>query len=231
MKKEEFVVKLRLNGIEISPKQLQLFDKYYRLLLDYNKRVNLTSIVAEEEVYGKHFYDSLLVLLDKERLGNTCDVGSGAGFPGLPLLIVAEDMDLSIVEPNGKKLEFLKLLIKELELDRVKLFRERAEEHVRNYREHYDVVLSRAVAKLNILSELCLPLCQPGGEFIALKGKEGLQELAAAEGALSTLGGEVITVNKHHYDEQTRFNIRMIKLRKTPDIYPRNYGSIIKRPL
>jgi len=231
MKKEEFSENISKNGIKITAKQLKMFERYYQLLIEHNERINLTTIVEEEEVYGKHFYDSLLVLFDRKLKGNVCDVGSGAGFPGIPLKIINKDFKLFIIEPTGKKIDFLKVVIKELELEGVMLIKERAEDHVKNYREFYDVVLSRAVAKLNILSELCLPLCKVGGEFIALKGKDVKEELKAADKAIKTLGGEVGEISKHSYDKQNRQNLTIKKVRKTPSLYPRNYAAIIKRPL
>lgn len=231
MKKEEFISNLKENSIDITVEQVKMFERYYELLKEYNQRMNLTAIIEEEEVYGKHFYDSLLIMFDKELKGTVCDVGSGAGFPGLPLIIMNSDIKLNIVEPTGKKIEFLKVVIVELKLTDVKLYNERAEEHVDNYREYYDFVLSRAVAKLNILSELCLPLCKFSGEFIAMKGLSGLEEFKGAEQAIKTLGGELSEICIHNYDDQTRYNLRISKVRKTPAVYPRNYGSIKKRPL
>ncbi len=230
MKISEFKDKLSEHNINLNNEQLEMFKKYSNFLREYNQKVNLTAITEEREIYSKHFYDSALVLFDKEFEGSLIDVGTGAGFPGVVLKILKPNLSVTLLEPIGKRAVFLNELTKLLELD-IEVVSLRAEEYVKDKRETFDFVVSRAVANLPVLSELCLPLVKIGGYFCALKGKNVDQELVLAKKAIETLGGEYQEQFHHTYDDQTRYNLFIKKINKTNDKYPRNYGAIKKKPL
>jgi len=231
MNQEQFTQLLAKHNIEITDHQLWQFDQYYQLLVDYNTKVNLTAITAQPEVYAKHFYDSLLILFDVDLSGSFCDVGAGAGFPSIPLKIMRPDLEVVIVEPLQKRVVFLELVIKTLGLQNIKCFSQRAEEFVVNHRESFDWVSARAVANLNILAELCIPLVKIGGSFVALKGDKGLNEAEQATKAVTILGAVKSNFTEHHYTDQTRFNLYYRKVKTTDRQYPRNYSKIKAKPL
>ena len=219
-----------LLGISLSPEQMEQFFLYGRLLVEWNQKMNLTAITIEEEIWEKHFYDSIVPF---ENLSHKtlCDVGSGAGFPGIPLKIVFPDMELTIVEPLQKRCRFLETVKEALDLKGVNIYPERAEDFVKEHRESYDVVSARAVARLSILLELCAPLVKMKGHFIALKGKQGHEELLEAQKALDILGMKLEKEDTIDVDEATRINLYMQKVKPTPNKYPRAYGQIKKKPL
>ena len=231
MTQEEFVSNLAQNNIVVSEEQLEQFAVYYALLSEHSRNMNLTTIIKEEEVYSKHFYDSLLLLADGEFSGAVVDVGSGAGFPGIPIKIMCPDVKLTIVEPTGKKIGFIELVVRELKLTEVELVNRRAEDFAAEKREFFDIAVCRAVADLAVISELCLPLIKVNGEFWAMKGPGGEEELAKSQAAIKTLGGTVKGIFRHYYDNQSRCNIVIIKTKATPLKYPRNYGQIKNSPL
>lgn len=231
MLENEFVKRLQEKNIDINSNKIKQFELFYQLLTEYNKKMNLTSIITKEEVYGKHFYDSLTVILNNHLHGKVLDVGSGAGFPGIPLKIINPDLALDLLEPNQKKCLFLKTIIEELGFSNITVYNQRAEDFVISNRETYDVVIGRAVAPLPILLELCLPLTKTQGEFIALKGLNGLEELKKAQNAIKLLKGKVKDVDKQEYDGLTRYNIYITKINKTPKDYPRTYNKIKRTPL
>ena len=192
MNREEFIKALLEKGIELTDKQLDQFEKYYELLVEWNEKMNLTAITNKEDVYLKHFYDSLTPSFDFDFNNQSlCDIGAGAGFPSIPLKIVYPDLKITIVDSLSKRITFLNHLVKELELDNVKAIAARAEEYAVNNREAFDIVTARAVARLNILDELCLPLVKPNGYFITLKGAQGTLELEECKQGISKLGGKV----------------------------------------
>lgn len=189
---EQFINALKEKGIVLTDKQLKQFDTYYHTLVEWNEKMNLTAIVNKEDVYLKHFYDSLTPSFDFDFNNQSlCDIGAGAGFPSIPLKIVYPDLKITIVDSLSKRITFLNHLVKELELDNVKAIAARAEEYAVNNREAFDIVTARAVARLNILDELCLPLVKPNGYFITLKGKIWQEELKEAKNGIKILGGEV----------------------------------------
>ena len=231
MQEIEFVTKLKEKSIEINDKQLAQFASYYDLLIEYNQKTNLTAITEKKDVYSKHFFDSLLILSDCNLYGAVADVGTGAGFPGIPLKIMVPDINLTLIEPTRKKLDFLRIVVKELKLKNVDFINQRAEDLTKNRRECFDYVVSRAVAHLNILSELCLPFVKLEGEFWALKGPNADNEISTSQKAIRILGGQLIAVHKHNYQDQSRSNIQIKKIKETPSQYPRNYGKIKNKPL
>jgi 16S rRNA (guanine527-N7)-methyltransferase len=218
-------------NIELTFEQQELFRKYYEFLIQENKKYNLTAITNEEEVYYKHFYDSLTLIktnLIKEGV-SLCDIGSGAGFPGIPLKIIYPNLKLTIVESQTKKTEFLKKLVIFLELDNVEIINKRAEEYA--HTKYFDIVTARAVADLSILNELCLPLVKKGGYFIAMKGNYE-EELKRTLNGINILGGKLIEVLSFELPkEMGKRNLIIIKKEKMVQGYPRAFSQIKKKPL
>ena len=222
-------------NINITSQMLSQFETYYKILIDYNTKVNLTSIINKEDVYLKHFYDSLSLLLeyDLKEGATLVDVGAGAGFPSVPLKIVRPDLSITIVDSLGKRIEFLNYLFESLKLKGIKAVNYRAEDYAKDHRESFDYVTARAVARLNILSELCVPLVKVHVEFIAMKSLNVDEELSEAKNAIEILGCQL--KNKFEFDLPQDGGRRTIliykKTIKTPNKYPRNYGQIKKKPL
>lgn len=218
-------------NIELTFEQQELFRKYYEFLIQENKKYNLTAITNEEEVYYKHFYDSLTLIktnLIKEGV-SLCDIGSGAGFPGIPLKIIYPNLKLTIVESQTKKTEFLKKLVIFLELDNVEIINKRAEEYA--HTKYFDIVTARAVADLSILNELCLPLVKKGGYFIAMKGNYE-EELKRTLNGITILGGKLIEVLSFELPKDMgKRNLIIIKKEKMVQGYPRAFSQIKKKPL
>ena len=220
-------------GIRLSGVQLDLLDRYAECLVEYGRKVNLTAITDPEGIEDKHFVDSLLFAARPEVAGSLVDVGTGAGFPGLVTKIYKPELALPLMEPTGKRVEFLRWAAGQLGLAGVEFAKERAEEAARkHWREAFDIAGARAVAVLPVLSEYCLPLVKPGGWFIAMKGSAGEKELAAAQGAIAKLGGRpegFVPLRLPGGDE--RCLILCQKISQTPTVYPRNGGKIAKSPL
>lgn len=218
-------------GIEISDEKLAKFEKYYELLVYYNSKFNITAITDKEDVYKKHFIDSLLgiTLFNK---GTLLDVGSGGGFPAIPLKIINENLSVTLLEATGKKCEFLRTVINELGLININVINDRAEliSKVDKYRENFDYVTARAVARLNTLCEYCMPFVKVGGSFIAFKG-DAEEELLEAQNAIKILGGEVEKVINTSLDDAKRTFIKINKVKPTPPKYPRGNGKERKNPL
>ena len=234
MKKEEFISLLSKNNVVLSEKQSLQFEKYLYLLQEYNKVMNLTGITEEEEVYEKHFYDSLLFSFNENMDGlSLIDVGSGAGFPGVPLAIVYPSLKVTLLEPLTKRCKFLEVVKNELGLSNVVIVNERAEDFSKKNEEKFDIATARAVSKLNILLEISSQMIKVNGYFIALKGKIAQEEIEQAKNALKVLNFK-IEKNKEDYlpsEEDSRANIFIKKLGSTNKKYPRNYSQIKNRPL
>jgi len=228
-------------GVEFNARQVKQFELYYQELIEWNKKINLTAITNYFSVQVKHFLDSLTVTLalpeeEVERPGfNIIDVGTGAGFPGVPLKILFPQPRLMLIEPTTKKTAFLHHIIRKLELENVEVLNSRAEEaaHLPLYRERFALVLSRAVALLPTLVELTLPFCQIGGRFIAQKKGEIEQEISRAEKAIAALGGKLDQIKKIELDEfaDTRYLVIIDKIYPTPNKYPRRPGLPRRRPI
>lgn len=213
-----------------------LFDRYYELLISANRKVNLTRITMQQEVFIKHFLDSLELLTWQRQLsGPLLDVGSGAGLPGFPLKIACPELSLTLLDSSRKRVAFLRETARELGFDQVTALHGRAEDFGSNqaYREQFQLVVSRAVARLSVLCELCLPFVSPGGYFVAYKGPDGIAELAEAQTALTELGGRAETtlpyVLPHNMGQRLLVLIKKEKM--TPKKYPRKAGIPEKRPL
>ena len=233
MSKEDFIKLLENKGIFLNNKQIKQFESYYKILVDWNEKMNLTAITDEEGVYLKHFYDSVTIAFDfKFNNQSIVDVGAGAGFPSIPLKIIYPDLKITIVDSLTKRITFLNHLFKELALTDCKAISVRAEDYAKDNREKCDIVMARAVARLNILDELCLPLVKVGGYFLALKGLKADEELQEAKRGIDILGGSVeeivdftLTNNDH------RSNIIIKKVKTTPNKFPRMFAKIKKQPL
>ncbi|MBI4299842.1 MAG: 16S rRNA (guanine(527)-N(7))-methyltransferase RsmG [Chloroflexi bacterium] len=225
---------LREWGWELTPAQREQFEWYYRELVEWNKRFNLTKITDYEEVQVRHFLDSLsaLQVMGAPEEARIIDVGSGPGFPGLPIKIVLPQVHLVLLDSVGKKTHFLEHICGVLGLPDVEVIKERAEVLAHNpaYRETFDWALARAVDKLPSLVEVLLPFCRPGGAAIAYKGPEVAEELGEAENAIATMGGSIREVREFYLDGSERSLVVIDKSTPTPARYPRRPGLPRKRP-
>lgn len=220
------------HGIILSSKQQEQFQQYAKMLQEWNEKMNLTAITKTEEIYEKHFLDCILPSFEIQLQGSLCDVGAGAGFPSIPLKIVYPDLQITIVEPIGKRCRFLNALCDALALNDVSIVQARAEEFANEHREAFDIVTARAVANLNMLSELCIPLVKKNGIFLAMKGANGLEEAKQAKQAVSTLGCELEQQHLQQLlDGSSRYNLIYRKTKHTPKQYPRAFAIIKKKPL
>ena len=218
-------------GKELSDKQLESFEKYYDLLVFYNSKFNLTAITEREEVIKKHFIDSVLGV--DNLVGNKLiDIGSGGGFPAIPIKIMKNDLSVTLLEATGKKCEFLKTVIKELNLENIEVINNRAEILAKDplYRESFDLCSARAVARLNTLLEYCMPFVKVGGKFVSYKG-DSTDEVLEAQNAVKILGGKVIEVKNYLLDGAKRSLIVIKKEKPTDKKYPRGNGKERKNPL
>ena len=228
----EEMVSLLSGKIELNEKTVERFKKYASLLKEWNEKMNLTAITDEPEIVEKHFYDCLLPtdhdLLDDKLI---CDLGTGAGFPGMVWAVAYPKCVVTLVDATGKKCMFLNEVIKQLNLTNAFVVNSRGEDL--DMREHFDIVTARAVAPLNILLEVCVPLIKEKGLMIAMKGAKGKEELADAKKAIQKLYLKVININEQALpnDEGVRYNIILKKEKKTEKRYPRSWADIQKKPL
>lgn len=234
---EEFKSALAQKNIVVSDKQMEQFNRYFELLVEWNEKINLTAITEQKEVYLKHFYDSILLAfaIEFDPKMKLCDVGSGAGFPSIPLKIIFPELQVTIVDSLNKRINFLQTLVNELCLEQVELFHDRAETFGQNkaFREQFDCVTARAVARLNVLVELCLPLVKKGGLFCALKAAKAEEELIEAKPAIALLGGKYIEDKEMvlPVSGDSRHFLLIEKRKETPKKYPRKPGTPNKQPI
>lgn len=222
-------------GIAISDEQIKKFELLSEMLVEQNKTMNLTAITDPDEIAVKHFADSVSVLTayDIPVGARVMDIGTGAGFPGIPLLIMRPDIDLTMVDSTAKKLRYVQSTVDSLGLIATTLHT-RAEEagQSKEYREQFDVVCSRAVAALNVLCEYCLPFVKVGGMFIAMKGAKAQEEIADAKAAIKLLGGKIVSEKTFTLSDGGERNIVVIKkISHIPPKYPRPSAQIAKKPL
>lgn len=226
---------LKKINIELTNEAFLNFEEYYKFLVEYNEHVNLTAITDYDGVYYKHFYDSLTLslALDVTKPINLVDVGAGAGFPSIPNAIVFNNLNVTIIDALNKRINFLNELIAKLKLNNAKALHARAEEYAAFHREEADVVTARAVARLNILAELCIPLVKVGGLFVAMKSVESEQEFLEAKGAIKTLGAvHLKTISVELPNQMGHREILVFKkVNKTPSKYPRQFSQIKNKPL
>ena len=228
-------------GIGLNARQIEQFELYYQKLVQWNKKVNLTAITDYQEAQVKHFLDSITVTsaLTTEEVNqasfNIIDIGTGAGFPGIPLKILLTKPRLVLVDSTAKKVAFLRYITQELKLDRVEIVCGRAEEiaHLPLYRQQFDLVVSRAVASLSTLVELALPFCRIGGKFVAQKKGEVEQEINKAGKVIEALGGRLDQAKRIELEELSdeRYLVIIDKIYPTPEEYPRRAGIPMRRPI
>jgi 16S rRNA (guanine527-N7)-methyltransferase len=234
---KQFEDSLKDSGIILTVEQLKQFELYYETLVEWNEKMNLTAITEKDEVYLKHFYDSITAAFyfDFSKPLHLCDVGAGAGFPSIPLKIVFPHLEITIVDSLNKRITFLNHLASILKLEKVHFIHDRAETFGVNpmHRESYDIVTARAVARLSVLSELCLPLVKVGGHFVAMKAAHAREELEIGKKAISLLGGKVEKTYVFTLPiEESERNVLVIKKEKqTPKKYPRKPGTPNKMPI
>ncbi|MEJ8547354.1 16S rRNA (guanine(527)-N(7))-methyltransferase RsmG [Brevibacillus borstelensis] len=237
MNKEQFAQALSAKGIELSARQREQFGMYFRLLVEWNEKMNLTAITEEEQVYNKHFYDSITpaFFFSFDQAEKVADIGGGAGFPSIPLKIVFPHLHMTIIDSLNKRMNFLQHVASELGLENLFPVHGRAEDRGQEpqFRQAFDLVVARAVARLNVLSEYCLPFARVGGHFIALKGADISPELNEAKKAIKTLGGKTKLVETFQLMEDAgeRNIVIMEKVENTPKGYPRKAGTPAKKPL
>ncbi len=233
MSEIEFITYLKLLNVDINDNQINQLKKYYRMLIDYNSKINITSIVEEKEVYLKHFYDSITLVKSIDLKDNlkVCDIGSGAGFPGLVLKIMFPNLVVTLIDSVTKKTNFLNQVIKELNLTNIKVINDRVEDFSNNNKEKYDLVTCRAVSKLNIISELCIPLLKVNGYFIPMKSE--ISDELKDTNFLLKLDSKIEKIFNFNLpiENSKRTLIKIRKLKKTNQIYPRKYKIIKERPL
>lgn len=219
--------------IELSKQQINRFDKYISLLKEWNEKINLTAITEEREIVEKHFIDSLTCLLIPVFWlhNRVLDIGTGAGFPGIPIKILRPDLELYLIETIGKKAQFLEALIRELKLEGVTILKDRAEDlaHQPEYRETFDVVISRALAKMPVACELCLPFVKSNRAYLAMLGQDAEEQVDFSTVAISEMGGRLQELNS--LPDYTKSIAVIEKVSCTPLKYPRKAGIPEKRPL
>lgn len=220
-------------GIKLPDEQLNEFYEYMQLLLEWNEKMNLTAITEPEEVIKKHFVDSITIKKYIKEESILIDVGTGAGFPGIPLKIVDKSIKLTLLDSLNKRINFLNEIIEKLNLKETKTIHSRAEEYAKNeVRESYDVAVSRAVADLPILLEYLMPYVKLNGICICMKGPKAQEELERSKKAINILGGKLEKVEKITIDEEMERNIIIIrKIKNTPNKYPRKAGIPTKNPI
>lgn len=224
-------------GLELTSDQISAFNRYYELLVEWNEKINLTAITEPREVAIKHIVDSLSCYQKELFTGQVSliDVGTGAGFPGLPLKIFCPELKLTLLDSLNKRVKFLQLVVDELGLKDVEVIHARSEEAARNkkYREKFDLATARAVARLSIICEYCLPFVKQGGTFIALKGRQYEEEIQEAQKAFSVLGGKLVKSMpvKLPELEDKRAVVYIKKEKATPKVYPRKAGTPERNPI
>lgn len=248
MLKEEIIVKMEIEefsklissygkeiSIEFSNIQIERFYKYMNLLIEWNEKINLTAITEPKEIIIKHFIDSLTVLKDIKGKNTLVDVGTGAGFPGIPLKIMDEEIKITLLDSLNKRINFLNEVINQLDLKNIETIHSRVEDAGKNkkYRERFDIATARAVANLATLSEYMLPLVKVGGKSICMKGSEVSEELQNSKKAISILGGEIENIDNFQLPKSDMMrNIVIIKkVKNTPNKYPRKPGTPSKEPI
>ena len=229
---DEFKIEVKKLGIKVTDEEINKLEKYAELLKKWNEKINLTAITEKEQVYLKHFYDSLTLVkvIDLNKVNTLCDLGTGAGFPGLVLKIFFPQLELTLVDALNKRINFLNIVIKELSLDNVTLVHARAEEYGKEHRECFDVVTARALSSFPVLLEYGIPLLKINGHLIALRG---LNDSAEGINALNVLNSKInkIIEFKLPFEESNRTLVDVIKVGKTPNKYPRRYSEIKKKSL
>lgn len=234
MNQNKFIEELKKINIEITEKQLNQLEKYYELLIKWNKKMNLTNITEKEEVYLKHFYDSLTICksIDLNKETSLCDIGTGAGFPGMVLKILFPNLCVTLVDSLNKRIEFLKEIKKQLKLENIEIIHSRAEEYALNNRERFDIVTARAVAHLSTLLEYSIPMVKVNKYFIAMKGNIN-EEIEESKNAIKILNSEIKEKIefKLPIENSNRSILKIKKIKETNKKYPRKNSEIKKKRL
>lgn len=234
MNQNRFIEELKKINIELNDNQLEQLNKYYELLVEWNEKFNLTNITDKEQVFLKHFYDSLTLskVVDLKQEESLCDIGTGAGFPGLVLKIVFPNLRVILVDSLNKRIEFLKEVIKELKLDNIEVYHDRAEEFAKSNIEKYDIVTARAVAHLSVLLEYSIPMVKINKYFIAMKANIDT-EIEESRNALEKLDSKIIKIDRFQLpiEESNRTIIKVEKIKKTNKKYPRKNSEIKNKRL
>jgi 16S rRNA (guanine527-N7)-methyltransferase len=234
---QEFIKLLQVHDISLTAFQMVKFELYYHELVEWNEKINLTAITERDQVYIKHFYDSLSLAFfcDVNAIDTLADIGSGAGFPSIPLKIAFPHLHITIVDSLNKRITFLMQLVDKLGLENIDCVHGRAEDVARlpKYRDQFDLVTARAVARLSVLNEFCLPFVRRGGLFIAMKGSEIDGELLESAYSLAELRGSITQTDRMElpFDQSVRHFVHIEKKGLTPAKYPRKAGTPIKEPL
>jgi len=237
MKPETFYTLLDQQNINLTDQQKLQFERYFELLVEWNERINLTAITEKEEVYLKHFYDSIAPILQgliENQEIKLLDIGAGAGFPSLPMKILYPQLDVTIIDSLNKRINFLQLLAEELDLEGVHFYHGRAEDFAqdKHFRAQFDIVTARAVARMQVLSELTIPYLKVGGKLLALKASNAPEELTEAKNALNLLFSKVEdNISYTLPNGDPRYITIVEKKKETPNKYPRKAGMPNKRPL
>lgn len=231
---DEFIIELKKIDIDITDEQLEQLEKYYNLVIEYNKVMNLTRITDKKEFYLKHFYDSLTLnkTVNFKNIESICDIGSGAGFPGIVLKILFPNINITLIDSLNKRVKFLNIVIEKLNLKDIKAVHERAEIFSKYNREKFDIVTARAVSKLNIILELGIPMVKINGYFIAMKSNID-EELNNIDNIFNKLDCQIIDIKKFELpiENSLRTLIKIKKNSKTNLLYPRKFEQIKKKPL
>ena len=237
MKPEEFYTHLADLGFPLTDRQKEQYERYFELLVEWNEKINLTAITDKDEVYLKHFYDSIAPILQgliENQPIRLLDIGAGAGFPSLPMKILFPELDVTIIDSLNKRINFLHLLAEELGLSGVHFYHGRAEDFAQDktFRAQFDLVTARAVARMQVLSELTVPYLKVGGRLLALKASNAPEELEEAKNALNLLFSKVEDNLQYELPNgDPRYITIVEKKKETPNKYPRKAGMPNKRPL
>lgn len=233
MTQNDFIKKVNELGLEVTDEKLDKLNKYYELLVSFNEKINLTAITLKEEVYLKHFYDSLTLakIIDFNKYNTFCDIGTGAGFPGIVIKIFFPHLKVTLIDALKKRIDFLNVVISELQLKEIETIHSRIEDYGKNNRELYDIVTARAVTNLSNLLEFAIPIVKVNKYFIAMKGSNNeLDTILNASKLLNIKLEEKIEFSLP-YEESKRNLIKFVKLDKTNNKYPRKFSEIKKKPL
>lgn len=235
--RNKLFTKVKDLNIILNDNQLTQFERYYRMLVEKNKVMNLTAITEEDEVIDKHFVDSLTCvrIIDMNQITNMIDIGTGAGFPGLPIKIAFPDINITLLDSLNKRIRFIEEVIEETGLNNIQTLHGRAEDYARKkeYRDQYDLCVSRAVANLRTLSEYCIPFLKEKGYFVSYKSKKGLEEIQEVDHCMKLLDSNITHIEEFSLSDQEfeRLLIKIQKNKKTNKKYPRKAGIPLRNPL
>lgn len=233
MTQNDFITKVNELGLEVTDEKLDKLNRYYELLVSFNEKINLTAITLKEEVYLKHFYDSLTLvkIIDFNKYNTFCDIGTGAGFPGIVIKIFFPHLKVTLIDALNKRIDFLNVVISELQLKEIETIHSRIEDYGKNNRELYDIVTARAVTNLSNLLEFAIPIVKVNKYFIAMKGSNNELDTILNASKLLNIKLEDKIEFSLPYEESKRNLIKFVKLDKTNNKYPRKFSEIKKKPL